>query len=248
MSRQDPHPGPLPQAGEGGTSPLPLAGEGWEGAESEDDRLPKLEAGRLLFAGPCTFFNGSARLDTLPEASLPEVAFAGRSNVGKSSLLNALTGRNDLARTSNTPGRTQQLNFFDLGGRLGLVDMPGYGYAVAAKTEIQRWTKLIEAYLRGRTTLRRVMVLIDARHGAKPVDEPLMRQLDAAAVGYQLVLTKCDKLTAGALASRIAEMSRLAGRHSAAHPETHAVSSRDGTGIPALRAALAALAAPQPLG
>jgi len=224
-------------------SPLSYRGKG----ESGDEERQALEAGRLLFAGPCTFFNGSARLDTLPEAGLPEVAFAGRSNVGKSSLLNALTARNDLARTSNTPGRTQQLNFFDLGGRLVLVDMPGYGYAQASKAEIQRWTKLIEAYLKGRTTLRRAVVLIDARHGVKPVDEPLMRQLDAAAVGFQLVLTKCDKLTSGALAARVAEVTRLAGRHSAAHPEIHAVSSRDGAGIPALRAALAALAAPQPL-
>jgi GTP-binding protein len=207
-----------------------------------------LEEGRLLFAAECGFINGSTRLDTLPEAVLPEIAFAGRSNVGKSSLLNALTNRKDLARISKTPGRTQQLNFFDLGHRLILVDMPGYGYAEAAKSAIEAWTRLIEAFLRGRATLRRACVLIDARHGLKPVDEPLLKLLDAAAVNFQLVLTKCDKLKPAELERRRGELAEVARRHRAAHPDVPTVSSHDGTGIPALRAALAALAVPRPVG
>jgi GTP-binding protein len=214
-------------------------------AESEEAQA--LEAGRLLFASECRFYNGSTSLATLPEAGLPEVAFAGRSNVGKSSLLNALTGRKDLARTSNTPGRTQQVNFFDLGGRLVLVDMPGYGYAEAPKTEIQRWTKLVETYLKGRTVLRRACVLIDSRHGVKPPDEPVLKMLDKAAVNYQLVLTKIDKLKPAELDRRLAEMREVARRHTAAHPEVHAVSAHTGAGIPELRAALAALAAGSPV-
>jgi GTP-binding protein len=214
---------------------------------AQADEAASVEAGRLLFAADCQFFNGSMRLDTLPEADLPEIAFAGRSNVGKSSLLNALTGRNDLARTSNTPGRTQQLNFFNLGGRLVLVDMPGYGYAEAPKSEIERWTRLIETYLKGRTTLRRACVLIDARHGMKPPDEPVLKMLDGAAVNYQLVLTKCDKLKPPELERRVAELKLVARAHSAAYPDIEAVSSRSGAGIPGLRSALAALAVPKPL-
>ena len=172
---------------------------------ASDERTPDpaaLEAGRLLFARECEFYNGSTKLETLPEAILPEVAFAGRSNVGKSSLVNVLTGRNTLARTSNTPGRTQQLNFFSLADRLTLVDMPGYGYAEAPKTEIARWTRLVDTYLRGRPSLRRVLLLIDARHGVKKTDEPVMKMLDEAAVSYQLVLTKADKLKPAELAAR----------------------------------------------
>ena len=203
-----------------------------------------LEAGRLLFAGECRFIAGVATFDQLPPMSLPEIAFAGRSNVGKSSLINALTGRKALARTSITPGRTQQLNFFALADRLLLVDLPGHGYASAAKREIARWTALIDAYLRGRATLARVCLLVDARHGFKDSDDALMDRLDKAAVIYQAILTKCDKLTAGALAARQVELAAALARRPAAHPELLATSSVSGLGIGRLRAALAALAAP----
>ena len=202
-----------------------------------------LDAGRRLFAAECGFTNGSTKLETIPVATLPEVAFAGRSNVGKSSLINGLTGRNTLARTSNTPGRTQQLNFFDLGQRLILVDMPGYGYAKAPKTQIAAWNGLVNDFLRGRSTLRRVCVLIDARHGLKDVDEPIMKMLDGSAVSYQIVLTKADKVRPNELAARMREIGAVLATHTAAHPVIHATSSEDGTGIPVLRAALAALAA-----
>jgi GTP-binding protein len=206
-----------------------------------------IEVGRKLFAQDCRFINGSTRLETIPPAGLPEIAFAGRSNVGKSSLLNALTGRNTLARVSNTPGRTQQLNFFDLGGRLMLVDLPGYGYAKAPKSEIQRWTALVETYLKGRTCLGRVCLLIDARHGSKPTDEPVLSMLDKAAVNYQLVLTKCDKLTPAALDARIAATAALARAHPAAHPQVLATSSSNGSGVTEMRAILAALAVSSPV-
>jgi GTP-binding protein len=216
-----------------------------------DERAPApaaLEFGRWLFAQECTFFNGSTRLETLPEANLPEIAFAGRSNVGKSSLVNALTGRNTLARTSNTPGRTQQLNFFNLGSRLTLVDMPGYGYAKAPKTEIERWTRVVRTYLKGRTSLRRVLLLIDGRHGVKTTDEPVMKMLDEAAVSYQLVLTKADKIGAADFAARVAETEAIIAKHVAAYPVLHVTSAEDGSGIPILRAALAALAEPVAVG
>src|SRR5688572_16275992 len=160
---------------------------------------PYLEPGRKLFAGEAEFTWAASRIDNLPPMRGLEIAFAGRSNVGKSSLINALTGRNALARTSHTPGRTQQLNFFDLGGRLTVVDMPGYGYAAVAKEKVQAWTSLIHAYLRGRANLARVYVLIDARHGLKPLDAGVLDTLDQAAVSYQLVLTKADELKPGEL-------------------------------------------------
>jgi GTP-binding protein len=203
-----------------------------------------LEAGRRLFAGEWRFVAGVATLDRMPPMDLPEIAFAGRSNVGKSSLINALTGRTALARTSITPGRTQQLNFFALNERLVLVDMPGYGHAAAAKHEIERWSGVIDAYLRGRVTLTRVCLLVDARHGLKDSDRDLMRRLDKAAVPYQAILTKADKLTAAALATRIAEVDTELRRHPAAHPELVTTSAVGGLGIPALRAALARLATP----
>ncbi len=202
------------------------------------------EAGRLLFARPCDFIAGVATASALPVDTLPEVAFVGRSNVGKSSLLNALTGRAALARVSHTPGRTRQLNFFDLGGRLMLVDLPGYGFAEAPKHEIARWNDLIKRYLRGRASLRRTLMLIDARHGIKEVDRPLMQMLDEAAVSYQVVLTKIDKVRPAALTACIgATAAELAG-HVAAHPVIHLSSAHDGIGIAALRATVATLAAP----
>jgi GTP-binding protein len=205
------------------------------------DAAPDLETGRRLFAGACDFVAGAATEEALPLAKLTEVAFAGRSNVGKSSLINALTGRKALARVSHTPGRTQQINFFSLGGKLMLVDLPGYGYAKASKQRIGAWSKLILRYLQGRATLRRVLVLVDSRVGLKDSDRDLFTLLDEIGVSYQLVLTKSDDKpkTDDPLAG-IAE--ELAG-HGAAHPEIIATSSREGTGIPELRASIAALAA-----
>ena len=204
----------------------------------------EIEAGRRLFAHECDFVAGVATIDGLPPDGLPEIAFAGRSNVGKSSLLNALTGRTSLARVSHTPGRTRQLNFFSLADRLMLVDMPGYGYAEAAKSEIAAWTALIRLYLRGRAGLRRTCVLIDARHGIKPTDRPLMAMLDEAAVSFQIVLTKADKVRPEALATRLADVAAELATHVAAHPVIHLTSAHEGRGIAELRAVLAALAAP----
>ena len=206
-----------------------------------------LEAGRLLFAQSCDFVSGANSLQGLPPNGLTEVAFAGRSNVGKSSLINSLTGRNTLARISNTPGRTRQVNFFNLGDRLMLVDLPGYGYARAPKSDIAAWTALIEAYLRGRPSLRRTCLLIDGRHGLKDSDKTLMAMLDEAAVVYQIVLTKCDKLSDAALAKRRDDMGKALAAHAAAYPEIVATSARAGTGVDNLRAGLAALAEPRRL-
>jgi len=206
-----------------------------------------IEAGRLLFAQRCDFRLGVARLDQLPLDGASEVAFAGRSNVGKSSLINALTGRRTLARTSNTPGRTRQLNFFDLGGRLTIVDMPGYGYAKAPKGEISQWNRPIRDYLRGRVELRCLCLLIDARHGIKPSDEELMDMLDEAAVSYQIVLTKADKVKAGALVALSDAVRSAMKTRAAARPDVLATSAQKGTGIAELRAFLATLAEPEPL-
>ncbi len=172
---------------------------------SDPDSDPFLEAGRKLFAGEAEFIWAANALGNLPPMSKVEIAFAGRSNVGKSSLINALTGRNALARTSHTPGRTQELNFFDIGSRFHLVDMPGYGYAAVQKEKVRAWTQLIHDYLRGRQSLARVYVLIDARHGIKSVDEGVLETLDKAAVSYQIVLTKADELRKGEIEKRMAE-------------------------------------------
>ncbi len=207
---------------------------------------PDLEAGRKLFAGPCGFLGSVAALTQLPAGDLPEVAFAGRSNVGKSSLVNALTGRKTLARTSNTPGRTQQLNFFDLGGRLMLVDLPGYGYAQASKSAVKLWTRLTRDYLKGRAQLRRVLLLIDARHGLKANDREVMEELDSVAVVYQVVLTKADKVKPDALEALLARTRAELAGHVAAFPEVAVTSAVKDRGIAELRAALAELALAAP--
>jgi GTP-binding protein len=203
--------------------------------EAED-----LEVARKLFAGPISFLKSAPALVHLPDAEAPEVAFAGRSNVGKSSLLNALTGRNSLARTSNTPGRTQELNFFDVGEplRLRLVDMPGYGFATAPKEVVKKWRFLINDYLRGRVVLKRALVLIDSRHGVKPVDGDVMDMLDAAAVSYRLILTKADKIKATELDAVRLATEAAARKRPAAHPDVIVTSSEKGMGIAELRAAV----------
>jgi GTP-binding protein len=214
-----------------------------DGATLEREDAQALEAGRLLFARPCGFVLGVANLAQLPDAGLPEVAFAGRSNVGKSSLINALTNRSELARTSRTPGRTQQLNMFDLGGRLVLVDLPGYGYAKAPKAAVASWNRLLRDYLRGRSVLRRACVLIDARHGIKDLDRDFMTMLGEAAVAFQAVLTKVDQVRGGERASLVAGIGRALAGMPGAHPEVLRTSARDGLGVERLRATLAGLAA-----
>jgi GTP-binding protein len=207
-------------AGPGAGEPAQPAALDARSADEPDAEA--LEAGRLLFAKECTFLRGVVRLDGLPAPALPEIAFAGRSNVGKSSLLNALTGRKSLARTSNTPGRTREINFFELGGALLLADLPGYGYAKVSKKQVKGWTRLVRDYLTGRPNLRRLCLLIDARRGIQDSDREIMGLLDEAAVVYQAVFTKCDKVKA--------------------YPTIAATSALKGTGIAELRAGLAALA------
>jgi GTP-binding protein len=199
-----------------------------------------IEPARKLFAGPVSFLLSAPALEFLPDPTVPEVAFAGRSNVGKSSLLNALTNRNALARTSNTPGRTQELNFFDVGEplRMRLVDMPGYGFAKAPPAMVRKWRFLVNDFLRGRPVLKRALVLIDARHGIKDVDREIMTMLDRAAVSYRLVLTKADKIKASELASVEAATAAEARKSAAAHPDIIVTSSEGGMGIPELRAAV----------
>jgi GTP-binding protein len=198
------------------------------------------EAARKLFSGPVSFLKSAPELKFLPDAEVPEIAFAGRSNVGKSSLLNRLTNRNSLARTSNTPGRTQELNFFDVGEplRLRLVDMPGYGFAKAPKDVARKWRFLVNDYLRGRQVLKRALVLIDSRHGVKEIDREIMKMLDDAAVSYRIVLTKADKIKASELETVSAETETEARKHPAAHPEIIATSSEGGLGMDRLRAAV----------
>jgi GTP-binding protein len=202
-----------------------------------------LAAGMQLFAREARFVAGAAEPAALPFESLPEIAFAGRSNVGKSSLVNALTGRRMLARISNTPGRTRQINFFDLGGALMLVDLPGYGYAEASKVAVRRWTGLVRRYLHTRAVLRRVCLLIDARHGIKQVDRPLLEMLDRAGMSYQIILTKTDKIGPTVLAEIAGRVAAELASHTAAHPEIHLTSAEERRGIATLRATLASLAA-----
>jgi len=200
-----------------------------------------LEAGRKLFAGPVDFVKGVVAMPGLPPADRLEICFAGRSNVGKSSLINALTGRKSLARTSNTPGRTQEINFFDVGGQLYLVDLPGYGYAEAPVNIVRKWQELLKAYLSGRATLRRAFVLIDMRHGIKKVDEEILDLLNKSAVTFQAVLTKADKISAEQQQKTLAQVRAALAKHPAAYPEILVTSSEKGEGIETLRALLATM-------
>jgi len=212
-------------------------------SEQDSNNEKAIELGRWLFSQTCTFLIGAVKMDDLPEGSQTEIAFAGRSNVGKSSLINALTNHKDLARTSNTPGRTQQVNFFDLGEQLTIADLPGYGYARAPRETVRQWTDLVGDYLQGRTQLRRACLLIDGRHGIKDSDRKVMKMLDKSAVSYQVVLTKCDKIKPDQLEKLLTATSAEMAGHVAAHPKLIATSSAKGTGIETLRSALAALTA-----
>jgi GTP-binding protein len=214
-----------------------------------DDFTPEaLEAARVLFAHPVEFLMGAAKIEQLPTADLPEVAFAGRSNVGKSSLINALTGRHGLARASTEPGRTREVNLFLLDGRMRLVDLPGYGFAKASRTTAAQFQNLGRAYLRGRPNLKRVYLLIDSRHGLKQVDTEALAALDTAAVSYQVILTKGDKLRSSAELDRcVAETLKAVSRRPAAFPRVLATSAEKGTGIPELRAEIAAAAGLEPI-
>lgn len=217
------------------TAPLPFP-------LSEPPTDADREAGRKLFAGPTEFLKGVVAMDGLPPADRIEVCFAGRSNVGKSSLINALTGRKGLARASNTPGRTQEINFFTTDGGPFLVDLPGYGFANAPVKVVEKWQRLLKSYLAGRVTLRRAFVLIDSRHGVKPVDDEIMALLDKAAVTFQAVLTKADKVKAADRDKVLAQTRTALARHPAAYPELLVTSSEKGDGIETLRAIIATLA------
>ena len=210
--------------------------------EGEDEALT---AARKLFAGPCEFVWGTGSIDSLPPQSLPEVAFVGRSNAGKSSLVNALTGRKTLARVSQTPGRTREINFFRLGERLMLVDLPGYGYAKASRSLAAEWQRLIFAYLRGRANLRRVVLLMDGRRGVMDLDRAVMDLLDSAAVSYCLSLTKIDKVPPQERAGLLSDIMAQARQHTAAYPEVFATSALKSEGLDTLKVELAALAAPR---
>jgi len=214
------------------TLPFPLA---------DDPTEQQLEAGRLLFAGQTDFLKGVVAMDGLPSPDRIEVCFAGRSNVGKSSLINALTGRKGLARASNTPGRTQEINFFTTTNGPYLVDLPGYGYANAPVKIVEKWQRLLKSYLAGRQNLRRAFVLVDARHGVKPVDDEIMLLLDRAAVTFQVVLTKADKVKEKDREKMLAQVRQALSKHPAAYPELVLTSSEEGAGIPTLRAIIAAL-------
>ena len=208
--------------------------------DEDREKAELAERARKLFAGPVEFLKSAPELRFLPDPAYPEIAFAGRSNVGKSSLLNALTNRKGLARTSNTPGRTQELNFFDVGQppQIRLVDMPGYGFAEAPKDLVKRWRFLVNDFLRGRSVLRRAVVLIDSRHGIKPVDVEIMDMLDNAAVNYQLVLTKADKVKPTELTKTLDRTIAESAKHPAAHPQLIPTSSETGLGIAELRTAI----------
>ncbi len=208
--------------------------------EDEQAKVELEARAERLFSGPVTFLKSAPSLKFLPDPDVPEVALCGRSNVGKSSLLNAITGRKSIARTSVTPGRTQELNFFDVGEplRFRLVDMPGYGFAKAPVKTVETWRRLVRDFLRGRAALKRTLLLVDSRHGIKPVDTEMMQMLDEAAVGYRVVLTKADKVKASELASVLERTQAEARKHVAAHPTIHVTSAEKGMGIAELRGAV----------
>jgi GTP-binding protein len=240
MSPASPQPSPPPGA-ERETIGPPTRLEIFPPRATDDDLA---EAGRLLFARPARFVAGAGEPAALPPEGLPEIAFAGRSNVGKSSLVNALTGHRLLARISGTPGCTRQINFFEVAGRLLLVDLPGYGYAEASKTAAKRWAGLVRRYLVSRAALRRLCLLIDARHGLKDLDREMLALFDRAAISYQIVLTKTDKANTSDLASALEKIAAELAAHPAAHPEVHLTSAATGRGIPELRQTLADFALP----